>query len=366
MTATTDQTWTTNTTLEELAAWLGDQRAVVLLTHLKPDGDAMGSTLAIARALNLASGTSGAASVAECWYQGPMPGWAQPMSAPTKARVIEAGQNVPGALEPSAVLVCDTGTWNQLGDYADWVRERREITAVLDHHLQGNPEMGPRRHLATDCAAVCQPAAELCRLILGLDSIGDLPLEVAEPLYTGIATDTGWFRHSNVTADVMETAGKLLRAGVDHGKLFESVQFRDRAPRLGLMARALTSLSLERSETVAVMSLTAADFKETGAAPGDSGGFVDLPQSVPSVRVVALLTEQEDGEGVLTKFSLRSKAGEWNGREPVDVNEVCQRLGGGGHARAAGARVRAGLAEARAKLLETLEAYESERDGATA
>ncbi|MFG0305926.1 MAG: bifunctional oligoribonuclease/PAP phosphatase NrnA [Phycisphaerales bacterium JB040] len=358
MTASVEEAWATNTSLEELAAWLRDQRAVVLLTHQKPDGDAVGSTLAIARALNRASGTSGAASVAECWYLGPMPGWAQPLCAPTKTRVIEPGQNVPGALDPSAVLVCDTGTWNQLGDYAGWVRERRAITGVLDHHLQGDADMGTRRHLATDDAAVCQPAAELCRLILGLGSVSELPTEIAEPLYVGIATDTGWFRHSNVSADVMETAGHLLRAGVDHARLFEAVQFRDRAPRLGLMARALTSLTLERGETVAVMSLTANDFKQTGASPGDSGGFVDIPQSVPSVRVVALLTEQEDGEGVLTKLSLRSKAGEWNGRAPVDVNEVCQRLGGGGHARAAGARVRLGLAEAREKLLETLEAVE--------
>jgi len=350
----TNQAWTTTATLGEIAEWLGDQRAVVLLTHVKPDGDALGSTLAIARALNLASGTSGVTSRAECWYAAPMPGWAQGLARGTKTRVIEAGQPVPGAMDPSAVLVCDTGSWNQLEPFEAWLRARAQSTAILDHHLQGDADVAPRRVIATEAAAVCEPAAELCRLILGLGSIADLPVEVAEPLYVGLATDTGWFKHSNVTPNVFRTAGELLAAGVDHARLFELISQRDRAARLTLLARALASLELHPDKTLALMSLTPADFKETGAAPGDSGGFVDIPQSVPSIRVVALLTEQEDDQGVLTKISLRSKPTAWDDKPAVDVNVVCNTFGGGGHARAAGGRIRGPIAEAKRLLLEAL------------
>ncbi|MFT5422677.1 MAG: phosphoesterase RecJ-like protein [Phycisphaerales bacterium] len=356
-TTQTDQsnsTWATNTTLEAIADWLRDQRAVVLLTHVKPDGDALGSTLAIARALNLASGTSGVTSQAECWYAAPMPGWGQGLATGTKTRVIEPGQAVPGAMDPSAVLVCDTGSWNQLEPFAEWLKARAENTGLLDHHLQGDAEVAPRRVIETQAAAVCEPAAELCRLILGLGSIAELPVEVAEPLYVGLATDTGWFKHSNVTPNVFETAGQLLAAGVDHAKLFELISQRDRAARLKLMARALGNLELHPDKTLAMMSLTPADFKATGAAPGDSGGFVDLPQSVPSIRVVALLTEQEDADGVFTKLSLRSKPTPWDDKPAVDVNVVCNTFGGGGHARASGAKIRGDIAKAKQMLLEAL------------
>lgn len=350
----TDQAWGTNTTLEAIAEWLRDQRAVVLVTHTKPDGDALGSTLAITRALNLASDTSGVTSKAEAWYIAPMPGWGQQLASGTKTRVIEPGQPMPGALDPSAVLVCDTGSWNQLEPYAEWLRARTEDIAILDHHLQGNPEIAPRRVVVTDAAAVCEPAAELCRLILGLGSIAELPTEVAEPLYVGLATDTGWFKHSNVTPKVFETAGQLLAAGVDHSKLFEMISQRDRSSRLVLMARALANLELHPEKNLAMMSLTQADFKATGAAPGDSGGFVDLPQSVPSIRVVALLTESEDADGTFTKLSLRSKPTPWDDKPAIDVNVVCNTFGGGGHARAAGARIRGSIAEVKPKILEAL------------
>jgi len=348
--------WASNTNARDLAAWVRDQRAVVLLTHTKPDGDALGSTLALARAINLTTGTSGAASIAECWYAAPVPPWARSLTNATKVRTIEPGQPVPGALDPSAVVVTDTGAWSQLEPFAAWLRPRHANTAVIDHHLHGDTDVGARILLETDAAAVTQPTARVCTELLGVGSPGDLPLEIAEPLYVGLATDTGWFRHSNVSPAVMSLAADLLRAGVNHGRLYEMIEQQERLPRLRLMARALGSLEFHIEKRAAIMSLTALDFAECGAAPGESGGFVDIPQTVEAIRVSAVLTEQEanSSEGPVTKMSLRSKAEPFDGRDPVDVAAVCQQIGGGGHARAAGARVRAPLAVAKAKLLEAL------------
>ncbi len=347
----TDPDWNTTAPLPEIAAWLSAKRSVVVLTHAKPDGDAMGSTLALARALNLASGTSGAASVCECWYAGPMPAWYKFLSAPTKLRTIEPGGAPDFTLDPEAIVICDTGTWGQIDGYADWLRSRVDRACVIDHHLQGDPDTAPMRNVDTSAAAVCQSVAELCRLVLGLDSVADLPTEVAEPLYFGIATDTGWFKHGNVNAAVMRTAGDLLAAGVNHERLYNITEMHDRPARLRLMARALASLEMHNDETVVFMSLRPIDLVETGAAPGDSGGFVDIPRSVGKVRVSALLTEiLTPDKQTITKISLRSKGGD----DPVDVNQVAQKLGGGGHARAAGARVQGDLKTAKARLLEAL------------
>ncbi|GJM18911.1 MAG: exopolyphosphatase-related protein [Phycisphaeraceae bacterium] len=348
--------WTTNTSASDIAAWLKDQRAVVLLTHTKPDGDALGSTLALARAINRVSESSGAASVAECWYAGPMPPWAPALMGETKCRVIEPGQPVPGALDPSAVVVCDTGAWGQIEAFTEWVRPRAGDTAIIDHHLSGNAEIGARRLLDTKAAAVCQPVAEVCLALLGLSSPTELPIEIAEPLYTGLATDTGWYRHSNVDRRVMHLAGDLLEAGVNHGRIFERIEEQDRTSRLRLMARALASLEIVKDKRLALMSLTKADFDETGAAPGDSGGFVDVARSVRDIRMTAVLTEAENNspEGPVTKISMRSKSEPFDGEEPVDVAALLRTLGGGGHARAAGARLRMPIAEAKAKLIEAL------------
>lgn len=347
----TDADWKTNTTLSDIAAWLKDKRSVVVLTHAKPDGDAMGSTLALARALNLASDTSGASSKAECWYAGPMPAWHKLLAGSTKVRVIEPGESPEFTLDPEAIVILDTGTWGQIDGYADWLRSRTDRACVIDHHLQGDPDTAPRRHIDTTAAAVCQSSAELCRIVLGLESVSDLPTDIAEPLYFGIATDTGWFKHGNVNADVMRTAGDLLAAGVNHERLYQATEMNDRPARLRLMARALNSLELHHDDSVVFMSLRPIDLIETGAAPGDSGGFVDIPRGVGKVRVSALLTENEaPDKSLFTKISLRSKGGD----DAVDVNQVAQKLGGGGHARAAGARVMAGVETAKQKLLEAL------------
>lgn len=347
-------TWTSTITVNEMADWIRSKRTCVLLTHTKPDGDALGSTLALARTINLVHRTSGAISAAECWYGAPMPEWAPNLMAQTKCRTVEYGQNPPGSFDPEAVIICDTGAWGQLDPFREFIEERLDRTAIIDHHLQGDAEIADHRLLDTAAAAVTQPVAAVCCRLLGLDSPAKLPVDIATPLYVGLATDTGWFRHSNVDARVMRLAADLLEAGVEHTSLMELIEQRDRASRLRLMQRALTTLELVEDKHCAIMSLTTADFREAGAAPGESGGFVDLPRTVPTIRVTALLTEQEDAQGVFTKISMRSKPTGWDGQDPVDVNEVCQKLGGGGHARASGARVRANLAETKKRLIEAL------------
>jgi len=350
----TTQEWTTTTSISEIADWIRSQSSILLLTHAKPDGDALGSTIALARAINLMTQTSGAVSAAECWYSAPMPSWAKTVIANTKARTIEDHQPLPGAFDPDGILIADTGSWNQLAPFAEFLKPRLDRTTIVDHHLQGDAEIASRRLIDTTAAAAVQPSAEICCDLLGVDSPSKLPTDIATPLYIGLATDTGWFKHSNVDARVMHLAGQLLDAGVNHTALFAMLYQRDRTSRFKLMARALESMEIIKEKNAAIMTVTLQDFKDTKAGPGETGGFVDLPQSVAAIRVVAILTEQHDAEGTFTKISLRSKPDEWEGNPPVDVNAVCNTLGGGGHARASGAKIRKPLEEAKAMLIEAL------------
>lgn len=335
--------WETNTTLEEVAAWLGSCEKIAVTTHTRPDGDALGSTLAITRALNLASEGS-----AQIWLYGPYSAWTKEFVGSTPVIYIDQ-DGIPEA-EPDGVLVTDTGAWNQLEGVRDWLKDRRAKTTVMDHHLQGSGEVGDRMFIQKDAAAVCQPIAELSRLVLGLDSCSKLPVEVAEAAFLGLATDTGWFKHSNVTPAVLHLAAELIEAGVDHPKMYSMAEQRSRPARVRLLGRAIESMELVHDNRVAVMTLLRKDFNDCQGGPGDSGGFAEAPLSIGTVQVGVMITEVDIGDNPLTKASFRSKAGD----NAVDVNMIAGKLGGGGHARASGAKMKCDMAEAKKRVIEAL------------
>jgi bifunctional oligoribonuclease and PAP phosphatase NrnA len=352
--APSSDAWTSNATLDQIASHLRGKRRVVVLTHVKPDGDAIGSTLAVVRTLNAMRGLPPDVltddACAQAWYFGPKPTFYDRILRGAPATNYEHRSH-PGG-EPDAVVILDTGSWQQLEQVRDWLEPRADRAVVIDHHRQGDAATGARRHIDTSAAAACQLAAELCRRLLGLDSIARLPRDIAQACYLGLATDTGWFRHSNVTPEVFRTAAHLLEAGVDAAELYRVVEQCDREARVRLRGRALTGMRLHDEGRFALMSITRRDLAETGAEMGDAGGFADDAQVIESVRVVAMFTESEpDAQGrPVTKVSLRSKEAAGG----VDVNQVGRRFGGGGHMRAAGARIAAPIDEAMNRVLAAL------------
>lgn len=343
--------WETNTTIEEIAAFLADKERIVVVTHARPDGDAAGSSLALVRTLNKATKTRRAS----VWYTGGVPAWLDALAGDAPFHILE-GDKTPEA-EPDAIVVVDTGSWKQLDHFAEWVRQRSEITTVIDHHLEGNPDVAPRLYIAKTCAAAVQPVCELALAVLGLDSPSQLPVSIAELIYTGLATDTGWFRHSNVTPAVFTLAGQLLEAGVDHPKLLATIDQGDRPARLRVMAEALGSLELYDRDRVAMMTLTKEAVQRAGAGSSDTGGFSELGLKIATVRVSVMLTEVVlSSEGPATKISLRSKAGP----HMIDVNEVAKKLGGGGHANASGARLGLPIEQAKPQVLAAILDFEKE------
>jgi phosphoesterase RecJ-like protein len=313
----------------------------------------------------------GSRAKAEAWYFGPTQAWLRDIafdqhagSVPgqggggpheTPIRVFEppfagagggAGLQLPPHEDVEAVVITDTCSWMQVEPMRAWIEARHAITSVVDHHVQGDAGVGSLRVVDTSAAAVVQPVALLCQELLGVSSADKLPASVAEPLYLGLCTDTGWFRHSNVSRRVMTLAGELLEAGANHVRLYQLIEQRETPGRLRLISRALQSLELRLNDRVAFMTLTLNDLRESGANPGETGGITDFTQAIPSVMVSAILIETPNDKGggggaPIIKISMRSKSEPM----PVDVNAIAGTFGGGGHVRAAGAKVSMSMEE---------------------
>jgi phosphoesterase RecJ-like protein len=362
--------WTSSLTVHETAqAWRQAKRAIVL-THAKPDGDAVGSTLAVARTLALLGAST------EIWYVGPMPRWGQVGANETTAqersvvigstpcRVFEPGAAIaPGRCdEPDLIVVVDTGTWSQVQECKEWITQRQNRVIVIDHHVRGDADMAARRHLMTDAASCTEILAPVCVAALGLHGPSALPTEIAEPLYLGLATDTGWFRFESVKPRTQRLAGDLLDAGVDHTRLYRIIEQQDLLPRWQLLGRALVGLTSHRVSdgqggVVALLRLRQEDFDATGADRNETGGFSDMLLSVSDVRAAGLLIEQAgEGGSTIVKVSMRSKPGP--PQYAIDVNAAMATLGGGGHVRAAGAKIAGTMDQAVSRVLRALKAAE--------
>ena len=349
----TRASWIGNADAGAIVAGLRTAQAPLILTHARPDGDAIGSTIALARSLTLMGKRP------RLWYVGPMPRWATDLIRETPVQVLDsaaaaalAGGAGAQEAEPDVVLVVDTGAWVQIEDLAWVVRRNPAQTLIIDHHISGDADMATRRLIDPKAAAAAEIAAGVCVGLLGVGSAAKLPREVAEPLYTGLATDTGWFHFSNTRPATLRLAAELIEAGADFSRIFELIEQQDRPARLRLLGRALNSLELWGNDRAAMMTLTRRDFDECGGDAEDTGGFATHVLSVKGMQVVAVATEatMKEGKGALTKFSLRSKPGPG----AIDVSAVCQKLGGGGHARAAGLKLPLPMAEAKGKLREAL------------
>jgi len=331
-------TYASNFTWVEMAEVVGEAKRLAVVTHRKPDGDAIGSALALRRGL-AAKGKS-----VDIYLMGPI----EPVLAGLlDGTPIHDPDTTPPRDDYDAILVVDTGAWSQVEPLEPWLRRHHEHVLGIDHHSHGDT-VAARRIVEPGAASTASLVAELLdalgvKLTPGRDGI-------AEPLFVGLATDTGWFRYQNADPAAFTLAARLLAIGVDKSSLFQAIEASHRPERLALAARALASLEYASGGAVAIQSLRPDDFTETGGGPEDLTGVVNAPMVVGTVRVSVLLTQAEPGE---TKLSFRSKPGP-GGSVDHDVNQLARTFGGGGHVFAAGARVHGNLDDVRAKLLEAL------------
>jgi len=328
----------TNTTVEDLARELRAARSVLVTTHQKPDGDALGSVLAVVRACQ-AVGVP-----AEGWVVDPCEGNLRSFEGSSCVVHVHPRKPEQPRGDYDLVVVVDTGAWTQLEVIAPWLRERHAQVIGFDHHARGD-FVAARRVVDVGCGSCTALLARLVdamgvSLAAGADERGRG--SIAEALYMGLATDTGWFRFPNARAAEFALAARLLEAGVDKDAMYQQIEQSSRAERVELQACALSSLEMLSAGRVALMRLRAADFAETGAMLEETAGIVNIPMEIAAVRASILVVE--DAQAGIIKLSFRSKPADDSGSF-IDVNELAARFGGGGHVHAAGAKQQGTLDE---------------------
>ena len=297
-------------------ALLADRTEVVLACHVGPDGDALGSMLGLGLALR-AQGTEVVAS----WGSEPFEVPQAYGFLPGLDLLVPAAEVPPS---PALLVTLDTGSEDRLGTLADRVAAADEVL-VVDHHAS-NTLYGTAHLVAADAAATAVVVAEL------LDRLG-LPLtpEVAAPLYTGLVTDTGSFRHASTSPQVHQLAARLLATGIRadliNRAIWETAPFAYTALLGDVCSRARLDRSAVGGLGLVWSVVEAADLTCRDLALSDCEGVIDVLRTAVEAEV-ALVVKGDPADG-LYKVSTRSKGA-------VDVGAVCTALGGGGHRFAAG------------------------------
>lgn len=360
-------TYTTNTTLADIAERVRTSDRIAMISHDKPDGDALGSLLALGRAMQ-AMGKH-----VDIFVGGPTePNLMSLAEATPIHHVVERSPDD----TCDTVVVVDTGSWPQVDSVADWLKRQHNRVVLIDHHSQGDADIAPLRYIDTSAPATTVIIAQLLDTIdpsfierdaQVLTAHGSAVGSIAEVLFLGLATDTGWFRHGNTNGDSFRLAARLIDCGVDHSRLYQIVEEAHRPQRLAMLGQALQSMRYAAHGEVAVMALRPTDFDETGGVVEELTGLVNVPLAVDQVRLSVLLTQTDPGR---TKLSLRSKP--VLDRKDKDspaapapptsaapaaptASELAKRFGGGGHEHAAGARVDMDIDDAVEAVIKAVE-----------
>ena len=315
---------------------LSEARRVVVVTHLKPDGDAFGSALGLAGYLRAAGRPTLVVGL------DPVPETYRFLRGLSGAR-LPADQYQP--VQGDLMAICDCGGLDRIPE------PLRDIAATLptvciDHH---------KTNVGFTPVAYIDPAASsTAELVWRVAQRAGWPMDeaTAEALWVGLVTDTGRFAYDCTSPATLRCAADVLEQGrVQTSDINDFVYGRVSEARLRLQQRAIASLQRSADGRIAIVSLTHEDYAACGATSAESENFVDIARSIRGVEVAAFLYAGEEGR--VSRLSLRSAP-------PYDAGQFCLRYGGGGHARAAGATLELAVPETRAQILKLLEDWMGE------
>ena len=316
----------TNASFDDIARALRDANRIAVLSHVRPDGDALGSQLALGVSLRQLG------KDVTLWNED---GMLEKYSFMPCAELLSRPPAEPRAFELGVAL--DTAVQNRLGTAGLAVHATRWIN--IDHHPT-NPRYGDLNYIDPTAPATGQ-------ILFEFISAAGLPMntEIAENLFVAISTDTGSFQYPNTTARTFEIGAELIKCGVKVGRvnqlLYESYPRR----RVELLRELLGTMRFDGQGQVASFSLSLETARKLGVKAEDNEGLIDHLRAIEGVLVAVFFEELLEGK---VRVSMRSKS------EAADVAAICQSFGGGGHKLAAGARVRGTLAEVEARVLEAI------------
>ncbi|RMG70868.1 MAG: bifunctional oligoribonuclease/PAP phosphatase NrnA [Bacteroidetes bacterium] len=327
------------TPIETFRELLARPRRIAITMHLKPDGDALGSSLGLYHYLVKKGHRASVISPTDYpdflkWMPGNEAVVVGP-DDPEKAR---------WDFESADLIFClDFNELSRLGEFEKAVQDSEAETVMIDHHLE---PVGFETYRYWDDTA--SSTAELIhRWIVEMGDASLLDADIAAPLYAGVMTDTGSFRFTNTSPAVHRMVADLLEAGADPHAIHEQIFANSTLDRVRLTGHVLSNcLTVLPELRTAYLRLDKEVFRQFNVRTGDTEGLVNYALSIKGIDLGIMMSAQDD----MVKFSFRS-------RNEVSASELAGHFNGGGHFYAAGGRIKADMDTAEKQLLETLKDF---------
>ena len=303
-----------------------ENQTFCVVGHIRPDGDCIGSQLALAYALRNEGKT------VACWNQDTLPQKYRFLNAEGLMEKPKRGEKF------DCVISLDCATYERLGRVGECVHDRK-ILINIDHH-ESNPRYG-------DVNWVSPREPSTGELLYRMFKIARWPVNkaMADCLFTAVSTDTGSFQYPSTRPGTFYAGGALVAKGANLAKICNEVYQSYPLSRAKLLKHVYSKFRLTAGDRIAWFWLKIADFTRTGAESDDTEGLIDHIRAIEPV-VVACVFEEIDPQ--LTRISLRSKD------TRVNVNEIAAQFGGGGHPAAAGARIAGSPLSAQRRVLAAI------------
>lgn len=312
--------------MEKILRHLKRSNRILVASHVNPDGDAIGSLIALALTLDALG------KEVTLYNESPIP--AVYRFLPAIERIVDRVED-PAVFDTAVLLDC--GNIARVGDIAADL-DRLPMVINIDHHVT-NTRFGDLYFIDTGACATAQIIYELINALKA-----PITRDTAVAIYTGIFTDTGSFRFSNTNRSAFAICDEMVRHGVEPYRVAKHVYGTYSLGRIKLLNLALDSIEISRDGHLSIMTLTSDMFEETGTHPEDVDGLINYAKRIEDVRVAVLIQEYREAGHSRMHVSLRSDGS-------VDVAAIAAAYGGGGHPTAAGFNTDASLPELKTGIL---------------
>src|SRR5579864_5754786 len=303
----------TTTDLAAVADAIRKNDRFVVVSHENPDGDSLGSLLAMTLALRQLR------KEAVMYLSGDAP-------LPREYGFMPFGdltRDVPTDMGERVLIAVDCAKADRIGPSPEALLSSK-LTIDIDHH-HDNSRFGEINLIEPEASSTGEVLRDVFRELRV-----ELTPEIAEPLYVALVTDTGRFQYTNTTPKALRLAAELVEAGADLHRIFQGVYESVQFAKLKLLARALERAQVYEGGRIVVSYLLRGDFAEVGAAEPYSEGIIDYLRAVEGADMAVLIREPPRSDGPSRRVSLRASTDE------LDVSAIARKSGGGGHRQAAG------------------------------
>ncbi|WP_066893764.1 DHH family phosphoesterase [Clostridium nigeriense] len=319
-------------TLQDISKIILRSSKIGITYHVSPDGDAVGSALALLNALKFLN--KDAYLISKDIISDNL----QFLKCSNEAN----GLVTKPLSETDLVVVVDCGNFERISAE---LKEFKGTIINIDHHIS-NDKYGELNYVDTNAAATAEIIFELLETLgINFDKVNEDLYEIGTCLYTSLVTDTGGFRHSNVTSRTHKIASKLKELGVNNTYIYQSLFDNNSFEKIRLIGKSINNMELLLDRKVSLIKIPKSYGEELNIEIGDTSDIISFGLQIKGVEVSVLIKETDNG----SKASLRSK-------NQIDVRKIAEKLGGGGHVKAAGITMNGlSLEEAKDKILEEIE-----------